>query len=210
MLTGFLSLTLFLWLSTSLLAVSVEELQTALLQQLEHRPAELLGLDGHGMDAASIDKALTGIYQERGMQPLWVRTAGPGEKASILIHFIIQAPSEGLDPENYHLSKIEKYWHSTDAVGLARLDILLSLALGGYVADAREGRLNPRKVDPELFAKARDVDIDPVKSAKEALIAPDLGKFLQQQVPTNERYQKLRNVLARYRARIQRCLGIHS
>ena len=182
-----------------LYAISQEELQTALLEQLEHNPAELLGLEGHGMDAASIDKALTDIYHENGLNPFWVSAQGPGKKAEIMLSTVKSAYTEGLNPENYRLSKIEKYWDSTDRVGLARLDILLTLALGGYVADAREGRLNPRKVDPELFAGARDVEIDPVELAEQALKAPDLKKFLEKQVPGNERYRMLRKTLARYR-----------
>lgn len=182
-----------------LYAISQEELQTALLEQLEHKPAELLGLEGHGMDAASIDKALTDIYHENGLHPFWVSAQGPGKKAEIMLSTVKAAYTEGLNPENYRLSKIEKYWDSADKVGLARLDILLTLALGGYVADAREGRLNPRKVDPELFAGARDVEIDPVELAEQALKVPDLKKFLEKQVPGNERYRMLRKTLARYR-----------
>jgi murein L,D-transpeptidase YcbB/YkuD len=182
-----------------LYAISQEDLQTALLEQLEHKPAELLGLEGHGMDAASIDKALTDIYHENGLHPFWVSAQGPGKKAEIMLSTVKAAYTEGLNPENYRLSKIEKYWDSADKVGLARLDILLTLALGGYVADAREGRLNPRKVDPELFAGARDVEIDPVELAEQALKVPDLKKFLEKQVPGNERYRMLRKTLARYR-----------
>ena len=29
-----------------------------------------------------------------------------------------------------------------------------------YVADQREGRMEPRKLDPKLFAGARDVEVD--------------------------------------------------
>jgi murein L,D-transpeptidase YcbB/YkuD len=151
------------------------------------------------MDAASIDKALTDIYHENGLHPFWVSAQGPGKKAEIMLSTVKAAYTEGLNPENYRLSKIEKYWDSADKVGLARLDILLTLALGGYVADAREGRLNPRKVDPELFAGARDVEIDPVELAEQALKVPDLKKFLEKQVPGNERYRMLRKTLARYR-----------
>jgi murein L,D-transpeptidase YcbB/YkuD len=79
-----------------------------------------------------------------------------------------------------------------------RLDILLTLALGEYVADAREGRLNPRKVDPKLFAKARDVKIDPVRLVEEALAALDLKAFLDRQMHNNERYEEFRRVLAGY------------
>jgi murein L,D-transpeptidase YcbB/YkuD len=180
-------------------AVNKEELQAVLLEQLELQPAKLLGLEGHGLDSATIDKELANIYNENGLRPFWVSADGPGEKAKALFDAVISAYTEGLDPEHYRLSKIDKYWKSTDVVGLARLDILLTISLGGYVADMREGRVNPRKVDPELFASARDVEIDPVELVGQALSAPDLEKFLKKQGPSHERYQKLREALARYR-----------
>ncbi len=62
------------------LAVDVKELQSALLEQLEHRPAALLKIEGHRMDTASIDRALAKIYHESGLQPLWVSGCGPGER----------------------------------------------------------------------------------------------------------------------------------
>jgi len=110
------------------------------------------------------------------------------------------ADAEGLNPEEYLLSQIEQYWPGNDAVSLARLDILLTLALGGYVADAQEGRINPCEIDPKLFACARDANIDLVQLVEQALSSPDLRKFLALQVPANERYQGLRKALARYRA----------
>ncbi|MCZ6563494.1 MAG: hypothetical protein O7G28_04665, partial [Deltaproteobacteria bacterium] len=51
------------------LAVDEKELQSALLEQLEHRPAALLKIEGHRMDTASIDRALAKIYHESGLRP---------------------------------------------------------------------------------------------------------------------------------------------
>ena len=194
-----LSLAIAFWPSR-VLAVEEKELQSALLEQLEHRPAALLKIEGHRMDTASIDRALAKIYHESGLRPFWVSGRGPGERAKILLSFLKSASAEGLDPEKYRVAKIDEYWKRTNAVGLARLDILLTLALGGYVADAHEGRLDPRRVDPKLFASARDVEIDPVKLAEQALTTPDLRKFLQQQVPTHQHYRNLRAALVKYRA----------
>jgi murein L,D-transpeptidase YcbB/YkuD len=170
-----------------------------LLAQLELRPAALLGLEGHGLDSAHIDRVLADTYHENSLQPFWVGVDGPGEKAHIIFDAVKASYRDGLKPEDYHVSGIDKYWTSTDAVGLARLDILLTLAVGGYVADMKEGRLNPRKVNPELFASARDVEIDLVQMVEQILAASDLQEYLKSQGPSHARYHKLREALASYR-----------
>jgi murein L,D-transpeptidase YcbB/YkuD len=180
-------------------AVSQEELPSTIMEQLELRPAVLLGLEGHGLDSAHIDRVLADTYHENSLQPFWVGVDGPGEKAQIIFDAVKESDKEGLIPEDYHVSKIDKYWSSTDAVGLVRLDILLTLAVGGYVADMRAGRLNPGKVNPELFAGARDVELDLVKMVEQILAASDLQEFLKKQGPSHERYHKLLEALASYR-----------
>jgi murein L,D-transpeptidase YcbB/YkuD len=147
--------------SSRVFAIDHQEFQEALLEQLEYLPAELLGLEAHGFDSQRIDRMLADIYHEHGLQPFWVSADGPGKRAEVIFDTVRSAYREGLNPDAYRLSLIEKYWASRNAVGLARLDILLTLALGEYLADIREGRLNPRKVDPELFASARDEAITP-------------------------------------------------
>lgn len=67
---------------TDLLAFDPEEFQTSLIEQLELRPAQYLGVEGHGMDAKSIDQALSLFYHENSLQPFWVSTNGPGERAN--------------------------------------------------------------------------------------------------------------------------------
>lgn len=193
------SLCVLVW-ATSVCAVDDAILNATLLEHLESGPATHLGLAGHGMDAASIDRVLSRIYHENGLQLLWEGDPQARQKAEVLRGVLRAAPTHGLDPEEYRLSQIERYWDSTDAVGVVRRDLLLTLALGGYVADAREGRINPRQVDAKLFATARDVEIDPVALVEEALTVSDLQAFLARQVPTNARYEELRQVLARYRA----------
>ncbi len=191
---------LFMSVQSTAFAVNQEELSSTIVEQLELRPAALLGLEGHGLDSAHIDRVLTDTYHENGLQPFWVGVDGPGEKAQILYDAVKASYKEGLEPEDYHVSKIDKYWSSTDAVGLSRLDILLTLAVGGYVADMQAGRLNPRKVSPKLFASARDVEIDPVKLVEQIRAASDLREFLQRQGPSHGRYRKLSEALASYRA----------
>jgi hypothetical protein len=154
----------FVWIallwSPELFAVGPEEFRTTFVEQLAYQPAKYLGVEWQGMDAETIDQRLSQLYHENDLQPLWVNTDGPGERAKAILDALRASDNHGLNPENYYIDKIEKHWNRTDAVGLVRLDILLSFGLRGYVGDMREGRIGPHNVDPKLFATARDVEID--------------------------------------------------
>jgi murein L,D-transpeptidase YcbB/YkuD len=69
-----------------------------------------------------------------------------------------------------------------------------------YVADQHEGRIEPREVDPELFATARDVEVDWDALRQMAFEAPDMKAFLGQQAPPFLQYRELQKKLAEYRA----------
>ena len=118
---------------THVFAVNLEEMQGAFLEALEMQPARRLGVESHGMDPESIDILLWESYRDNNLQGHWVRTDGPGKRAETLLHALQAAGSHGLDPQRYFIDKIERYWNSTDAGGLARLDILLTLGLRNYV-----------------------------------------------------------------------------
>lgn len=181
-------------------AIEAEEFQAAFQETLGYSPAKFLGIEGHGLDAESIDRELSRVYQENSLQPFWVTAKGPGKRAEEILKALVSAESHGLDPESYHLSKIEKYWQSMDADGLARLDILLSLGLAGYMADLREGDAEPKKLDPRLFATARDEKINPVELGEEAIQAEDMKAFLDDLVPPFNFYDDLREALSKYRS----------
>ena len=40
---------------------------------LERGPATVLDLEAHGRSSVDIDKALSGVYQGNGLQPLWIK-----------------------------------------------------------------------------------------------------------------------------------------
>jgi len=185
--------------STNVFALEAVEFQTTLIEHLEYGPAEYLGVEMHGMDPKSVDQALLKVYHENGLQPFWVNTNGPGEHATAIFEALKTADKHGLNPQDYHIDKIEKHWGSADVVGLVRLDILITLGLGSYVSDLREGRIEPRKIDPKLFATARDVEIDWNSLREQALSAPNMNEFLDKQVPPFAQYQKLQKALMKHR-----------
>jgi hypothetical protein len=92
------------------LALKWEGLESALSEQLEFHPAELLGIGDHGISAAEADRALARVYHENGLRPLWVTPEGPGGNAGIILSFLRAADTEGLNPADYYLEGIERYW----------------------------------------------------------------------------------------------------
>lgn len=180
-------------------ATSKEDYQGQLIEHLEMGPGTTLNLHAHGKSAAEIDEIITEIYHANGMQPYWIEDGRPDQRAADILAVLEEAPLHGLEPARYFVDKIQKYWDSKDTVGLVRLDILLTMGMLLYLADQREGRIEPREIDPKLFASARDVEMDFQTLKKMALEAPDMKAFLEQQAPPFPQYAELQTVLAEYR-----------
>ncbi len=180
-------------------AASKEAYQAVFTEYLERGPATVLDLEAHGRSSADIDKALSGVYQSNGLQPFWIKKGKPGTRATDIVAVLDDAGSHGLDPASYYVNKIHKYWDGKDAASLVKLDILLTVGMMRYVADQREGRIEPREIDPKLFAAARDAEIDWDVLKQEAFEAPDMKVFLKQQVPPSQQYSELRKKLSEYR-----------
>jgi len=174
-------------------------LATAIEKILGMGPARYIGLEGHGYTSEQIDKGLSAYYHQRNFTPVWVNAKGPNERAGVLRNFLDNASEEGLNPEDYKTKWIKSKWGSADIEDLAKLEIIMTLELSHYVADIREGRKQPAKLDPVLFASAGDEEINMAELSKNALDTPDLGAFLRSQHPQHVYYTSMVTALARYR-----------
>jgi murein L,D-transpeptidase YcbB/YkuD len=181
-------------------AIETNAYQNVFTEHLEIGPAVYLKLNAHGRSAEAIDKSLTEIYHENRLQPFWIEEGRPSSRATDILEVLDNAESHGLDPTSYFTNKIHQYWKSEDVTGLVRLDILLSMGMMRYVADQREGRIEPREIDPKLFDTARDSEVDWVALRQEAFGAVDMKTFLSQQSPPSLQYRSLRKKLSEYRA----------
>ena len=193
-------LVLLIVCSAHSVAASDDKYRNAFIEHLEMGPATYLKIDVHGKTAADIDKRLTDLYYDNGLNPFWIEDGTPGSRAADTLAVLDEAGIHGLDPADYFADRIHSYWGSTETTDLVRLDILLTLGLMRYVADQREGRMEPRSVDPELFATSRDVAVDWDTLSKEAFTATDMRAFLENQVPPFPQYGELQKKLADYRA----------
>ena len=142
---------------------------------------------------------LAAIYNAAGLNPLWVKENGPGEKAAIIRQFLENAETEGLRPGDYNVAGIKFLWQSNKPDHLAELDTQLTLNLIKYTHDVSHGRILPFEADPELFAEAGDKHFKPVQEVEQALAAPDLADYLASLPPSNENYGRLREALQFYR-----------
>jgi murein L,D-transpeptidase YcbB/YkuD len=134
------------------------------------------------------------------LQPFWIEGGKPSQRATDIISILEQANSHGLDPNDYFVNRINQYINDRTTAELVRLDILLSMGMMHYVADQREGRKQPREIDPKLFDTASDVEVNWSELRQEAFGAPDMKVFLEQQAPPFLQYRELQKKLSEYRA----------
>lgn len=170
----------------------------ALRESLDMGPAKLLNLSVLGTGPAEIDETLLTLYRDNGFQPFWIENGRPGRHGEDIREVLRDAGKHGLDPSHYLSMNIDEFWDSTGTVDLARLDILLSLGMTRYVANQREGRVEPRLLEPELFAAAGDVKVDWKTLFSSAVNSADMKEFLERQQPQFPQYRLLKEKLAEY------------
>ena len=163
-------------------------------------PAKTLNFSILGTGPAEIDETLLTLYRDNGFQPFWIENGRPGRHGEDIRDVLRDAGKHGLDPSRYLSRNIDVFWDSSDAVDLVRLDILLSLGMTRYVANQRAGRVEPRLLEPELFAAAGDVKVDWHALFAAAVNSADMKEFLEGQQPRFPQYQLLKEKLAEYRS----------
>ncbi len=183
-------------------AAASQELRIAIDRQVHLPPAALYDTTAIPTPPAKFNPKLVRCYHDRDMGPLWVTPDGPNARAAVLRAVLNAAGSQGLNPVDYAVSQVDRYWPARDAASLARLELVLTQALCAYTADLVEGRPGPRFLDPTLFPTARDEEIDSTALVEQAvsLSAADLKAFLDDQAPPFPQYERLREKLAEYRA----------
>ncbi len=166
---------------------------------LDQHPTRTLGMLTIETGERSTDTILTDIYNRHGLQPLWLTSKQPNQNAEILLRTLSQSDQDGLNPDNYKVARLLTLRETKNPLLLAELDVLLTLALGRYVADMREGSAEPCLLDPKLFASARGRRVALEQVVEEALQADNFADYLHDQAPAHFAYQGLRRQLARFR-----------
>jgi murein L,D-transpeptidase YcbB/YkuD len=157
-----------------------------------------LGAGTASEQAAERLVVLAAFYQERQMAPLWLDESGATTRASALAAVLRAAGLNGLDPEDYGAAEITALLPAGTPDERAELELRLSLGLIEITSDLASGRLEPNKVNPELFIYPHDVD--PAQVIRAAAAAPDIAAFVASFEPAQPEYRRLRAALADYRA----------
>ncbi len=191
-------LLLCLWLPAAAGSAGEQDLARAMADYLECYPVELLSFKEQKPSIAREDVCLAAIYHELGARPLWVSEDGPGKRAEVILNYLKNAGSEGLDPSDYRVEKIVDLWTDTDLDSLAKLDTLLTYNMVKYVHDVSHGQLKSYMVNPELFAEAGERSFDPLKMVETILSTENLDAFFQSLPPQHRQYRGLKDGLVHY------------
>ena len=143
------------------------------------------------------DSAVLEFYRERKYKLLWSNQKGRLDRASDLLHVIIQAKNEGLEPSDYYLEELSKYWDSTGLGGSVQLDLLLSAALYRYGNEVYSGRLDANYLDPDWHIKNESLDIS--RLFADVAKKSSIGNLLKELPPQHDGYQSLKQHLYQFR-----------
>jgi len=137
------------------------------------------------------------FYRARNYLPLWSNQEGRLDRAYDLLHVIVRAEDEGLEPADYYLEELTRYWDSTVPVESVQLDLLLSAALYRYSNDVYMGRLDEYYLDTAWHIKNSSLDM--------SLLFADVARkssiehLLRELPPQHDGYQSLKQQLSRFR-----------
>jgi murein L,D-transpeptidase YcbB/YkuD len=145
---------------------------------------------------------ITDFYRTRAYKPLWSNEAGRLGRAYDLLQVIIHANDEGLEPSDYNLEAIRKYWNSTELGESVPLDLMLTAALYRYANDVYAGRFDPRKVDTDW--NIQNESLDTRSLFKQVAGRKSIEQLLKELPPKHSGYQLLKKQLRRYRELAQR------
>lgn len=82
---------------------------------------------------------LVRTYDRTGYGPLWLSAGSWQQNAQGLINYLADLPRHGLDPSNYHFSKLKTLRNDTTLAGRIHADLLLSDAFVSLVTDLSRG-----------------------------------------------------------------------
>ena len=198
--------TKFAWL---LIFVQVFTLQPALADDLKDSNAlriELEQLVNSGSlsnsDAsiASVNLLLE-FYEQRSYLPAWNDQRQIGE----LLTAIKATASDGLDPSDYHLARVEITYaellagRQASPEQKAMQDLVLTDSLVRLGYHQLFGKVNPYSLDSNWNFRRDLNDVDPAIAIQRAIDSPSLTDFLSTFFPRGWFYQELQAALAEYR-----------
>jgi murein L,D-transpeptidase YcbB/YkuD len=185
-----------------------QDLDHEIRQHLRNRIQKVLQGAGIsvGQELIHASVVLPHFYEQREFEPAWSRRGIVKNQADDLLAAISAAGSEGLEPEDYHLKKIEEVAGElrkqkiegieVNPARLADLDLLLTDAFLLYGSHLLTGKVNPESIDSEWHADRREADM--ARILQHAVESKSVEKNLKMLLPPLAGYLNLKHALVRY------------
>jgi murein L,D-transpeptidase YcbB/YkuD len=146
---------------------------------------------------------ITSFYDKGGylLSPKWNNR----DKIEQMITAIYNASADGLIPDDYHLSAIEKLIEKIvlskepEVEDIDRMELLLSNAFLHLSSDLAAGKIDPGTIDPQWKASRRSLRPDWNSFIDSTLNTNNIAEVLQNLAPVNRDYMNLKKALAEYR-----------
>ena len=151
-------------------------------------------------------QALTDFYRQRQFAPAWSQPATVDQ----LLAALADTASDGLDPEDYGLSRLKAMRAALAGGGAtpaqrARFDLRATDAYLAALVQLYHGKVEPATLDPHWNFETRPLDpAQGLQAAIEAVDSGRIGALFARARPQNPLYDRLRDALARLRAVAQR------
>jgi len=141
------------------------------------------------------------FYEQRSYLPAWNDQRQIGE----LLTAIKATASDGLDPSDYHLARVEITYaellagRQASPEQKAMQDLVLTDSLVRLGYHQLFGKVNPYSLDSNWNFRRDLNDVDPAIAIQRAIDSPSLTDFLSTFFPRGWFYQELQAALAEYR-----------
>ena len=147
--------------------------------------------------AAPNHAAIEKLYEDRAFEPIWFRDGRRTDKATALIAALRDLTADGLEPEDYGVSTLEKLLDSPTALDHARAEFLLTRGLLLAAADLSAGRVNANALDKDMSPNQRKPDYTAL--LKDGAANDDPKAFFASLAPQGAQYPALRKALVEWR-----------
>jgi murein L,D-transpeptidase YcbB/YkuD len=137
------------------------------------------------------------LYDRQQHHFIWHQAGKLNERGRLLFRWLASADREGLNADDYHLSRLRGLFFNTSAAVTLNRELLLSDGYLKLARDLRLGHYDAHSLDP-LWMLPKD-EFDPVDTLSTALSKGGLRQLLTTLQPANSAYRQLKDALARYR-----------
>lgn len=145
---------------------------------------------------------LPDFYVARNFEPAWTDP----ENVRQAFQAIRSAADEGLQPADYHLTRLQRLYARVagsllpDRATVATFDLLLTDAVSLLAYHFFFGKVSPKATEPTWNFPARPLPAQPVLLLQQALDQRQVYQQIRALLPAHSQYQTLRQALQTYRA----------